>query len=639
MNRSLRLFSILFIFCLPLLVCSQERSESKAAKLHRKALAYYNASAYDEALSEIAKALKSDENNIESWLLSGDIHAMKGNKPEAIRSYSKAIAIDHNFFPPAVFILANLQFEEKLYAGCIRNYEWYLQSPNARQTEKNKSLKNLATARFRLNAMENPEPVKPVNLGNSLNSAGYEFVNYISPDAERLYFTRRMTTGDTRDENFFLVFRDTDTTWFPAVELGSPVNTTGDEGALCISPDGQYLFYSACNRPDGYGSCDLYVSKRQGNQWGEPQNLGPRVNSSYWETQPSFASDGQTLYFVSNRPGGKGSSDIWLSRLDGMGEWSQPTNLGDSVNTPESERGPFIHPDGRTLYFSSKGHTGMGEGDIFFSVLDEKGHWSQPVNIGYPLNTEADEVTFIVDNAGKYAWYSSAIEGGYGLQDIYRINLPHSAKPLPVTYMKGIVSDSVTGRFLSASFRLTDVESGKLVVLSESELQTGEFLLCIPSGKKYALSVEKPGYLFYSAHFALEGEAGIRKPYLKNVLLKPIREGETIVMRNIFFETDSSRLLPESQTELYSLLDLLSRNPGLKIEISGHTDNSGGETYNQNLSEQRAGEVYHFLTGKGIAAQRLSFIGFGASRPIADNSTSEGRAQNRRTEFRVVGVK
>jgi outer membrane protein OmpA-like peptidoglycan-associated protein len=205
--------------------------------------------------------------------------------------------------------------------------------------------------------------------------------------------------------------------------------------------------------------------------------------------------------------------------------------------------------------------------------------------------------------------------------------------------MKGIVTDSVTGRFLSASFRLTDVESGKLVVQSESEQQTGGFLLCIPSGKKYALSVEKPGYLFYSAHFALESETGIREPYFKNVLLKPIREGETIVLRNIFFETDSSRLLPESQAELNSLLDLLSRNPGLKIEISGHTDNSGGEAYNQTLSEKRAAEVYHFLTGKGIAAQRLSFKGFGASRPVADNSTPEGRAQNRRTEFRVVGVK
>ncbi len=640
MKPGFRFFCILILLlCQPSTLFSQSQQGGKAAKFHTKALQYYNASAYDEALEEVLKALKTDDNYIESWLLAGDIYSLQGNKQDAIRSYTKAITIDHNFFPPAVYILANLQFEEKQYSGCIKNYEWYLQYPEARQAEKNKCLKNLVTARFRLEAISNPAPVKPFNLGISVNTKGYEFVNYISPDAERLYFTRRMTSGVVLDENFFFSVSESDTTWHQAKELGSPVNSPGDEGALCISPDGQFLFYSACNRPDGYGSCDIYVSKREGDHWSKPENLGPRVNSSYWETQPSFASDGKTLYFVSNRPGGMGSSDIWISRLDDKGNWTEPVNPGDSINTRESERGPFIHPDGRTLYFSSKGHSGMGEGDIFVSSFDDEGRWSQPLNIGYPLNTEADEVTFIVDNAGKYAYYSSAAEGGYGLQDIYRVILPENIRPLQVTYMKGIVTDSITGRFLSASFKLTDIGSGKPIAHSTSDPVNGEFLICIPSGKKYALAVEKTGYLFYSAHFALEGEAGIRDPYLQNIRLKPIREGETIVMRNIFFETDSSRLLPESETELNSLLDLLNRNPGLRIEISGHTDNTGGESYNQQLSEKRAGAVFHYLTGKGIATLRLSFKGLGASQPVAVNSTPEGRALNRRTEFKVVGVK
>ncbi|MBK6964079.1 MAG: PD40 domain-containing protein [Bacteroidales bacterium] len=639
MNLGFRLFFILLFLYVPSTMFSQGQPSGRVEKFHSKALMYYNASAYDEALEEVQKALKINDRYIESWLLAGDIYALKGNNQEAIRSYSKAISIDHNFFPPAVYILANLQFEEKQYAACISNYEGYLQYPEARQAEKNKCLKNLGTASFRLDAMANPQPVKPVNLGIAVNTAGYEFVNYISPDVEHLYFTRRMTSGDTRDENFFFSARENDTTWRPAVELGAPVNSPGDEGALCISPDGQYLFYSACNRPDGYGSCDIYVSKREGDRWGKPENLGPGVNSSFWETQPSFAPDGKTLYFVSNRSGGIGSSDIWLSRLDDSGNWSEPENPGTSINTQESERGPFIHPDGKTLYFSSKGHTGMGEGDIFFASLDEEGRWSKPANIGYPLNTEADEVTFVVDNAGKYAYYSSAAEGGSGLQDIYRVIVPEKIRPLPVTYMKGIVTDSLTGRFLSASFKLTDIGSGKPVAHSVSDPVNGEFLICIPSGKKYALAVEKPGYLFYSAHFALEGEAGIREPYLQNIRLKPIREGETIVMRNIFFETDSSRLLPESETELNSLHDLLNQNPGLRIEISGHTDNTGGESYNQLLSEKRAGSVYRYLTGKGIAFQRLSYKGFGATKPVADNSSPEGRAINRRTEFKVLGVK
>lgn len=635
-NFSLFFLSLLLI---PVMLFAQSKPNSKEAKFHRKALAYYNASAIDEALDEVKKALKANPEYIESWLLAGDIYSLKADKLQAIQAYSKAVSIDHNFFPPAVYILANLQFEESLYADCIRNYEWYLQYPNARQAEKNKSLKNLATARFRLEAIRNPANVRPVNLGEAVNTAGYEFVNYISPDAEHLYFTRRFTSGQVRDENFFVSDRINDTTWQLSHELGPPVNTPGDEGALCISPDGQYLFYSACNRPDGYGSCDLFAARREGSRWGEPQNLGPVVNTSYWETQPSFASDGMSLYFVSNRPGGQGSSDIWLSRLGSDGNWSEPVNLGSTINTPESERGPFIHPDGQTLYFSSKGHTGMGEGDIFFSKKGQDGNWTEPVNIGFPLNTEADEVTFIVDNAGKYAYYSSAITDGFGLQDIYRVNLPQNVKPLPVSYMKGIVSDSLSGKYLSASFVLTDLETGSLVAQSQSDQLTGAFLICIPSGKEYALAVEKPGYLFYSAHFALDDTSGIKEPYLKNVLMKPIREGESIVLRNIFFETDSSRLLPESETELANLLSLLNRNASLKIEISGHTDNSGSESYNQLLSGKRARAVYDYLIEKGIAKQRLSYKGFGADKPVADNSTTEGKALNRRTEFKVMGVK
>jgi len=630
---------ISFVFILPCWLAAQNQQEGRESKIHKKALEYYQASSYDQALNQIQKALKINPAYIESWLLAGDIHSIRGEKSEAIRCYAKAISIDHNFFPPAVYILANLQFQEKEYADCISNYEWYLQYPNARQAEKNRSLDNLSKARFRLNAMQHPEPFQPVNLGSNINSAGYEFVNYISPDAERLYFTRRMTSGERRDEEFFISQQIGDTSWSLASPLGSPVNTPGDEGAMCISPDGQILFFSACNRQDGYGSCDIYTSIREGSRWGVPQNLGDVVNSSFWESQPSFSSDGRSLYFVSNRPGGLGGSDIYVTRRDDQGDWSKPENLGNVVNTSEAERGPFIHPDGKSLYFSSKGHPGMGEGDIFLSLLNYDGSWSEPLNIGYPLNTEADEVTFIVDNQGKYAYYSSAAADGFGLQDIYRIPIPEKVSPMPVTYMKGIVSDSITGKLLSASFKLTDIVSGRLMVQSQSDPVTGSFLLCIPAGRKYALAIERQGYLFYSAHFELTSSDGIDKPFLKDILLKPIREGESIVLKNIFFETDSSRLLPESEAELNSLLALMTNNAGLQIEISGHTDNSGGEVYNQELSERRAQSVYNYLIEKGIAPQRLSYKGFGASKPIAENSTQEGKALNRRTEFRVVGVR
>jgi len=281
----------------------------------------------------------------------------------------------------------------------------------------------------------------------------------------------------------------------------------------------------------------------------------------------------------------------------------------------------------------------MGEGDIFFSKADSDGKWSEPVNLGYPLNTEADEVTFIVDSDGKYAYYSSAAGDGYGLQDIYRVDLPQDLRPLPVSYMKGIVSDSLSAKLLGATFTLTDIGLGTRVVKSNSDVVTGEFLVCIPSGRQYALTVEKPGYLFYSAYFGLDSSAGIREPYLKNILLKPIREGESVVLRNIFFETDSSRLLPESESELGKLFDLLKRNQGLRIEISGHTDNTGSASYNRLLSEKRAMSVFNYLTGKGISPHRMTYRGYGDSKPVADNAVPEGRAMNRRTEFSVTELK
>lgn len=644
MEIYLKVQKIIFLMLISVIIpvsgaSAQDQKEGREAKYHKKALAYYNASAYEEALAEVGKALKINNSFIEAWLLSGDIHAILGNTVEAINSYQKAIAIDHNFFPPAVYILANLQFGNRQYRECIENYEWYLRYPEARNAEKSKSMKNLDIARFRLKAIENPVPFNPVNAGPAVNTEGYEFVNSITPDGAALYFTRRMTTGRALDEDFFVAERQSDDVWFPATPLGPPVNTEGDEGALCISPDGQLLFFSACNRPDGFGSCDLYLSKKEGNGWGIPENLGPLVNSQYWESQPAFSPDGKTLIFVSNRPGGYGSSDLWISRLNADGTWTAPQNAGPVINTPESERAPFIHPDGQTLYFSSKGHPGMGEGDIFFSRAGSNGEWPEPVNLGYPLNTEADEVTFLVDNEGKYAYFSSAAEGGYGLQDIYRAELPAGARPLPVTYMKGIVSDSLTGQLLGASFTLSDISDGRVVVQSQSDPVTGDFLVCIPSGRNYALNVERKGYLFYSVHFELKGDSGIQAPYLRNVLLKPIREGEAIVMRNIFFETDSSRLLPASETELNILYDLLIKNRGLRIEITGHTDNSGNAAYNRQLSENRARSVFDYLVKRGIDSNRLRFSGAGADKPVADNTTPEGRALNRRTEFRVTGLK
>lgn len=636
-KRPLRLLIVLF--CLfPCIVFAQQKGESKAQKIHNRALALYNAAAYDQALKEVQKAVKADPGFIESWLLLGDISAMKGMRPEAIEAYQKAITIDEGFFPAAYYILGNLQFSEGLYADCLKSYRHYLGLGKAKPAELAKAEKNIKTAEFRIHALANPVPFEPVNLGYGINTEGYEFVNYITADGEQLYFTRRMPASVRNDEEFFVSRLQAGSVWGVARELGPPVNTEGDEGAICISADGQYLFFAACNRPDGYGSCDLYYSRREGGRWSEPRNLGPVVNSSHWESQPSLAPDGRTLYFVSNRPGGWGGSDIWISELQPDGYWGMPANAGPVINTPADERGPFIHPDGQTLYFSSKGHTGMGEGDIFMSRLSANGEWSEPVNIGYPVNSAADEVNLVVDRQGRYAYISSDMAGGFGKQDIYRFELPRPVMPLPVTYMKGVVSDSISGKRLAAAFTLTDLETGKEVVNSLSDAVSGEFLVSIPAGKKYALTAEKPGYLFYSAHIFVEGEAEAEKPYLHDVLLKPVQKDEVTVLRNVFFETDSARLLPESLVELDRLLQFMNRNPYVSIEISGHTDNTGSDAHNIDLSRRRAEAVYDYLAGGRITKGRMTYKGYGAAKPVAGNETPEGRAANRRTEFRITSV-
>ena len=485
-------------------------------------------------------------------------------------------------------------------------------------------------------------PFVPKNLGDSINTEFDEFVNGITADGERLYFTRwdprtkLLGSEENYNEEFYVSSR-VDSSWRKALNLGPPVNSEGNEGALSISPDGNLIFFAACNRDDGLGSCDIYQSKRIGKHWSEPENLGEKVNSPQWDSQPSFSSDGKTLYFASKRPGGKGSSDIWKTVRNSDGSWNTPVNLGDSVNTTAEEMAPFIHADDQTLYFSSKGHLGLGGYDLFFTRKKADGSWQKAVNMGYPINTSADEITLVINAKGDLAYISSDKLGGKGKQDIYQFPLYKDARPLMTTYFKGIVFDEETKAKLSAHFELIDLTTRKTVAESQSDRITGEFLLVLPTERNYALNVSLNGYLFYSDNFMLTGINSKSDPFIRNIPLKPIKIGEAVVLKNIFFDTDKFILKDESVAELEKLLMLLKKNPSLKIEISGHTDNVGSAEHNHELSRNRAKAVYDYLVQQQIAPARLSYEGYGFDKPIDDNSTEPGRANNRRTEFRVTG--
>lgn len=620
-------------------------NSKKAEKQFLEAVDLYNFKDYPAALAELDRAIKTDPAFIEAYILKGDIKADQSNPEEALSFYRQALTINPDFDPNLYIIQGNLYVRTGRYQQAKESFQTYLAYAKGPAVRRAQVIDNIAGCDFGINAVSHPVPFNPVNLGDSINTGYDEYVNVITADDQMLYFTRKLPTGEITDdyhdgaeEDFFFSGRRPDSSWSAALNLGPPINTRGNEGAICISPDGQYLFFAACQRRDGYGSCDLYWAKKAGNRWTEPVNLGPVVNSDSWDSQPSFASDGKTLYFASKRPGGKGSSDIWMSTLLPSGEWTTPSNPGDSINTMKEEQSPFIHPDNQTLYFASRGHQGMGGFDLYYSRKASDGHWQAPVNLGYPINTHADEISLIVNAKGGIAYISSDKFGGKGRQDVYYFQLYKEAQPNPVTYLKGLVYDSETKSRLEARFELIDLGSGNSVVESRSDRITGMFLVAIPANRNYALNVSKEGYLFFSDHFSLTGIHEEAQPFLKNIPLQPIRVGESVVLKNIFFDTDNYELKPESYIELEKLTALLRSNPSLRIEISGHTDRIGSEAHNMELSKNRAKAVYDYLVNQGISPGRMTYAGYGFSRPVDTNETDQGRANNRRTEFGIIGL-
>jgi outer membrane protein OmpA-like peptidoglycan-associated protein len=361
------------------------------------------------------------------------------------------------------------------------------------------------------------------------------------------------------------------------------------------------------------------------------------INTRAKETQPYITGDGRTLFFVSSRPGGYGAGDIYESRLGDDGKWSEPKNLGPNINTDMDEERPFIHPDGVTLYFTSRGHEGMGGADLYMSHREVDGTWGKAVNLGYPINTPGDEIGIYVTTDGKWAYFASEQPDTRGGMDIYKFEMPDGIKPSPVSYVKGTVTDKANGGPLGTKIQFFDLNTGYIYSSASSDPKTGEYLATLPAGRNYACQISKEGYLFYSANFSLQNvKEGL--PYIMDIQLQKIQVGSTVVLNNIFFETDKYELKEESKTELNTLIELLTKNPSLKIEIGGHTDNSGIEKDNENLSQNRAKSVYDYLIEKGISADRLSYKGYAATKPVADNKTPEGRAKNRRTEFVVTGI-
>jgi outer membrane protein OmpA-like peptidoglycan-associated protein/Tol biopolymer transport system component len=617
----------------------------RAVSLFEDALKSYEEQKADESLETLEKVIQKDSNFIEAHLLMAEIYEQKRNPDKAISEYIKVLKINPGFSKKTYFLLAELEYQKANYADAKKDYEAFLKNTNINPNFRDVAVKKLDNCNFAIVAMKYPVPFAPKNMGDAINTMYDEYFPAVTADEKTFLYTRNNRTEKMHQQEDFLVSKKVGDMWQKATLIGSSINSPGNEGAPSLSADGQILFFVACAEIDGsygvedrvgYGSCDIFYAEKTGDKWSEAFNLGKAINSPFFESQPSFSADGKTLYFVSNRPGGFGETDIFVSTLNEKNYWTEPVNLGAKINTTGKEESVFIHNDGRTLYFSSNGHVGMGGLDIYVTRMDDNGKWGEPINLGYPINTIGDENSLLVGASGNIAYFASDRKGGYGGLDMYQFDLYEAARPGRITYVKGKVYDSKTKASIGAHFELIDLATAKPLIVSTANAGNGEFLVTLPVDKDYALNVSQPGYLFYSENFALKELRDNTKPFLMDVPLQIIEAGTVVELKNIFFETGKFDLKPESRAELDKLVAFLNLNSTLKIELSGHTDDVGDKKLNVTLSENRAKAVYDFLITNGIDAKRLTYKGYGDTVPKVPNDSDAHRAMNRRTEFKVT---
>ncbi len=645
MSRWLFIFVLVFSFCSIQLVHSQESfstDSKRAIKNYKMALNKYSQRDYSETLFFIEQAIKEDESFIEAYLLKADLSKTTDNISQEIKSYRKALNIDPNYFIYTSFNLGVALYNNGEYNESLQILNEFIAKKIGKQQVLEKAKRQIERCLVAIELVNNPVEFNPISVGDGINDSNDQYWPSLSLDGLTMIYTTLLTDSSrllmynqfAKQEDFYISNKQNGC-WQTGKPIGPPLNTPGNEGAHKVSADGKIIVFTGCNRNKGFGNCDIYFSFIENGKWTMPLNAGPTINTPYSEKQPSLSPDGRFLYFSSNRPGGEGKMDIWVSELIEDSYWTRPVNMGCFINTKGDEVSPFIHPDNSTFYFSSSGHNGLGKKDIFYSRLDSLKQWTKPKNIGYPINTHLDEIGLVVDAKAELAYYSTNYNNES--TNIFSFHIPVESKPKAVSYLSGIIFDETTKEPLQSIFQLINLSTSDTVMQSVSNKSDGKYLVCLPSGYNYGLSVSHPGYLLYSINFNFNGKHSLVKPYELNIPLKRISNGNSVVLENIFFDSDSYELLPDSDMELIKIYEFSDINPEIELEIGGYTDNTGTKESNISLSEKRAKAVYDYLIAKGISEHRLTYKGYGQSNPILPNDSEIDKAKNRRTELKIIG--
>lgn len=625
--------------------CDQEVDEVVSAQLPRAQSAWRQKN-YREVERYLEKAIRLNNEYAHALYLLAELSVRKNEFLKAEALFAKLIEVCPNYKAEVYYFLGVLYQEGGKTEKAIALYEQFLNNPERDFGYDREVKEALSAAKLQNELMGNPVAFEPKPL-QRISTTEDEYLAAISPDQTMMFFTRRTKKVNRKDgpaakirmvEEFSIAKVQQSGNFEIGAPMPSPFNTSFNEGGPSITADNTELYFTVCEDLNGYKNCDVYYSEKdEFGYWITPRSVGDHINNrDTWESQPSVSANGDALYFTSNRKGGIGGLDIYKCLRLEDGKWSAPILLDESINTKKDEKSPFIHSDSRTLYFTSKGHAGLGGYDIFYAKADNDSTWNKPQNIGYPINTEKDDLGLFVSLDGRTAYFASNdLRTGYGW-DIYYFDLPNKARPEEVALISGILDFEDSEDLKGATVEIKNLNTKEVTNIRVDE-QTGSFARVVTNYKQEDLivKVKKRGLAFSSSYIKASDlkNGGVAKTSLQAAKLET---GKEYKLNDIKFPSNSYVLDEVAKNVIAEFVEYLKENPSLKADIQGHTDDVGNDQSNLKLSENRARTVYNYVLNKGIAASRLTHHGYGETKPIADNSTEIGKAKNRRTVFVIT---